>query len=78
MHGRTIHNIAKYVGAMPQTTTPESGFRKEPLQPGGFLMSHTLCAERSKPFGREGGHRTGQSFISIFFHNIFKFFIFIF
>ena len=48
------------------------GSRKEPLQPGGFLLSHTLWAEGSKSSGREGGHRTGQSLISIFFHNIFN------
>ena len=38
------------------------GSRKEPLQPGGFLLSHTLWVEGSKSFGREGGHRTRQSF----------------
>ena len=42
------------------------GSWKEPLQPGGFLLSHTLWAEGSKSSGREGGHRTGQSLISIF------------
>ena len=30
------------------------------------------AAEGSKSSGREGGHRTGQSLISIFFHNIFN------
>ena len=43
------------------------GSCKEPLQPGGFLLSHTLWAEGSKSSSREGGHRTGQSLISIFF-----------
>jgi len=52
--------------------------RKEPLQPGGFLLSHTLWAEGSKSSGREGGHRTGQSLISIFFHNIFIVFSYLF
>ena len=54
------------------------GSRKEPLQPGGFLLSHTLWAEGSKSSGREGGHRTGQSLISIFFHNIFNSFSYLF
>ena len=44
------------------------GSRKEPLQPGGFLLSHTLWAEGSKSSGREGGHRTGQSLFSICFY----------
>ena len=53
------------------------GSRKELLQPEGFLLSHVLT-ERSKYFGREGGHRTGQSLISIFFHNIFNSFSYLF
>ena len=32
-------------------------------------VSHTLLAEVSKSSGLEGGHRTGQSFSSIHFHN---------
>ena len=53
------------------------GSRKEPLQPEGFLLSHTLWAEGSKSSGREGGRRTGQSLISICFHNIFNSFLYL-
>jgi len=43
------------------------GFRKEPLQPGGFLMSHTLWI---KIFWSRGGHRTGQSLTSLYVFTI--------
>ena len=63
---------------MLPATSLGRGSRKEPLQPGGFLLSHTLWAEGSKSSGREGGHRTGQSLISIFFHNTFNSFSYLF
>ena len=40
---------------------------KSRKEAGGFLLSHTLWAEGSKSSGREVGHSTGQSLISISF-----------
>ena len=44
------------------------GSRKEPLQPGGFLLSHTLWAEGSKSSGQVGVIELDNLW-SLCFHN---------